>query len=295
MVLRYHIQRRQINILWAAAAICDILCRKGNAMALTFIPLFSGSSGNATLVFSARTKILIDAGVSGKRLEEALRCAGEDIRDVRGILITHEHADHITGAGILSRRHGIPVYATEMTWQAANGKLDGVAPRAARVIGKSEFYIDDLLIEPFEIPHDAADPVGYCISCGNRKAAVATDLGWFPQKLEYRLHACDLVLLEANHDTDMLSTGRYPRALKERIRSRRGHLSNDEAGDAAVRLVSAGVTSILLGHLSRENNLEQLAYRTVTDALLAQGIRPGRDMNLGVAFRDQVTGRFQIG
>jgi phosphoribosyl 1,2-cyclic phosphodiesterase len=264
-------------------------------MALTFTPLFSGSSGNATLVCSARTKILIDAGVSGKRLEEALQSIGEDIREMRGILITHEHNDHIAGAGILSRKHGIPVFATGLTWEAGVGKLGSVHPRHTRVIDKSEFYIDDLLIEPFEIPHDAVDPVGYCVSCGNRRVAVATDLGWFPQRIEYRLHACDLVLLESNHDIDMLASGRYPRELKERIRSRHGHLSNDEAGDAAVRLVSAGVTSILLGHLSKENNVEQLAYSTVTDALMARGITPGRDMNLGIAFRDQVTGRFQIG
>jgi phosphoribosyl 1,2-cyclic phosphodiesterase len=268
---------------------------KGNAMALTFIPLFSGSSGNASLVCSPRTKVLIDAGVSGKRLEEALASIGEDIRDIRGILITHEHNDHIAGAGILSRKHGIPVFATGLTWEAANGKLGSVHPKHTRVIDKSEFYIDDLLIEPYEIPHDAADPVGYCVACGNRKIAVATDLGWFPQKIEYRLQACDLVLLEANHDIGMLDSGRYPRQLKERIRSRHGHLSNDEAGDAAARLVAAGVTSILLGHLSKENNVEQLAYRTVTDALLARGIAPGRDMSLGVAFRDQITGRFQIG
>lgn len=264
-------------------------------MALSFTPLFSGSSGNATLVSSSRTKILIDAGVSGKRLEEAMKSIGEDICDVRGILITHEHNDHIAGAGILSRKHDIPVFATDLTWDAASSKLGNVHPRHIRIISKTDFYIDDLLIEPFEIPHDAADPVGYCVSCGNRKAAIATDLGYFPQKIEYRLHTCDLVLLEANHDIGMLAAGRYPRQLKERIRSRHGHLSNDEAGDAAVRLVSAGVTSILLGHLSKENNEEPLAYRTVTDALIARGIKPGRDMNLGVAFRDQVTGRFEIG
>lgn len=264
-------------------------------MALTFIPLFSGSSGNASLVCSGRVKILIDAGLSGKRLEEALRSIGEDIRDIRGILITHEHNDHITGVGVLSRKHNIPVFATGPTWEAANGKLGSVQTKHTRVIDKSAFYIGDLLIEPFETPHDAADPVGYCVTCGSRKIAVATDLGWFPQKLEYKLHSCDLVLLEANHDTGMLAAGRYPYTLKERIRSRHGHLSNDEAGDAAARLVAAGVTSVLLGHLSRENNAEQLAYRTVTDALLSRGIAPGRDMSLGVAFRDQVTGRFQIG
>ena len=274
--------------------LCYTVFLKGNTMALTFIPLFSGSSGNATLVCSGRTKVLIDAGVSGSRLEEALAGAGEDIRDVRGILITHEHNDHIAGAGVLSRKHNIPIYATDGTWQAGVKKLGSVHPRHVRIIDKTEFFIDDLLVEPFAIPHDAAEPVGYCVSSGNRRVAVATDLGWFPQSVEYRLHKCDLVLLEANHDVNMLVAGRYPRSLKERIRSRSGHLSNDEAGDAAVKLVAAGVTSILLGHLSRENNEEPIAYRTVTEALLAQGIKPGRDMSLGVAFRDQVTGRFEV-
>lgn len=263
-------------------------------MALSLTPLFSGSSGNAILVSSESTHILVDAGVSGRRIEEALHGIGQDIRGVKGILITHEHTDHIQGAGILSRKHGIPVYATAATWEACGDKLGSVQSRFARVIGKTGFCIDDLLIEPFDIPHDAADPVGYCVSRGARKIAVATDLGYFPKKLEMILQACDLVLLESNHDINMLQSGRYPRALKDRIRSRRGHLSNDDAADAAVRLACAGVSSILLGHLSRENNSEQLAFRTVTDALMAQGLTPGHDVSLGLAFRDKVTGVFHI-
>jgi phosphoribosyl 1,2-cyclic phosphodiesterase len=263
-------------------------------MALSLTPLFSGSSGNAILVSSQRSKVLIDAGVSGRRLEEALRSVGEAVDDIKGILITHEHSDHIQGAGILSRRHNIPVYATAPTWAASCDKLGSVRSALTRVIGKDPFYIDDLLIEPFDVPHDAADPVGYCVTNGHSRLAVATDLGCFPQGVERRLHACDLVLLEANHDLDMLSAGRYPYELKRRIKSRRGHLSNDDAADAAVRLACAGVSSILLGHLSRENNSEHLAFRTVTDALLEKGITPGHDISLGLAFRDRVTGRFQI-
>jgi phosphoribosyl 1,2-cyclic phosphodiesterase len=263
-------------------------------MALSLTPLFSGSSGNAILVSSDRSKILIDAGVSGRRLEEALHSIGETINDIKGILITHEHSDHIQGAGVLSRKHNIPVYATAPTWAASCDKLGSVRSALARVIGKDPFYIDDLMIEPFEISHDAADPVGYCVMNGHSRLAVATDLGYFPQAVEYRLHACDLVLLEANHDLEMLSAGRYPYELKQRIKSRRGHLSNDDAADAAVKLACAGVSSILLGHLSKENNSEHLAFRTVTDALLAQGITPGYDVSLGLAFRDRVTGRFQI-
>lgn len=263
-------------------------------MAFTLTPLFSGSSGNAILISSGRTKLLIDAGVSGRRLEEALRGIGEDIREVRGILLTHEHTDHTQGAGVLSRKHDIPVYATAGTFAAGGDKLRDVPSRHERVIAKAGFYIDDLLIEPFDIPHDAADPVGYCVSCGARSIAVATDLGHFPKAVELRLHTCDLVVLEANHDTAMLSSGRYPRALKERIKSRRGHLSNDDAADATLRLACAGVSSVLLGHLSRENNSEQLAFRTVTDRLMAQGITPGQGFSLGLAFRDRVTGVFHI-
>ena len=263
-------------------------------MALSLTPLFSGSSGNAILISSGTSHILVDAGVSGRRIEEALHSVGQDVRDIKGILITHEHSDHIAGAGILSRKHDIPVYATAPTWEACSEKLGSVQSRLARVIGKTGFYIDDLLIEPYDIPHDAADPVGYCVSCGARKLAVATDLGFFPKALEMKLQACNLVLLESNHDLNMLQTGRYPRALKERIRSRRGHLSNDDAADAAVRLACAGVSSILLGHLSKENNSEQLAFRTVTDALIAQGLTPGHDVSLGLAFRDRVTGVFRI-
>ncbi len=263
-------------------------------MALSLTPLFSGSSGNAILVRSDNTKILIDAGVSGKRLEEAFASIGENIGDLKGILLTHEHSDHIKGAGILSRKHKIPIFATQLTWQACSGKLGDISLKCEKVISKTDFYIDDLLIEPYEIPHDAADPVGYCVSNGARKVAVATDLGHFSKKVEYRLHSCDLVLLESNHDAKMLSGGRYPYDLKRRIKSRHGHLSNDEAADAAVKLAAAGVSSILLGHLSKENNKEDLAFRTVTDALIETGVTPGRGFSLGLAFRDRVTGVFRV-
>lgn len=262
-------------------------------MTLSLTPLFSGSSGNAILISSGRTKILVDAGVSCKRIELALKSIGEDVTELKGILITHEHSDHIAGVDVLSRKHGIPVYATEPTWISMSGK-HSINSRLERTISKSEFYIDDLLVEPFDIPHDAADPVGYCVSSGTRKAAVATDLGYFPKTVEYKLQSCNLVVLESNHDVQMLVTGRYPYVLKQRIRSRHGHLSNDDAAEAAVKLACAGVTSILLGHLSKENNSEQLAFRTVTDKLLEGGITPGKDIDLGIAFRDRVTGIFHI-
>ncbi len=217
---------------------------------------------------------------------------GEDAAGLSGILITHEHTDHTAGAQVLSRKHGIPVYATGPTWLSMP-KLD-IPTRLERMISKADFYIDDLLIEPFDLPHDAADPVGYCVSCGAQKAAVATDLGYFPKVMEDKLKYCNLVVLESNHDLHLLDTGRYPYILKQRIRSRSGHLSNDAAAEAAVKLACAGVTSILLGHLSKENNSEQLAFRTVTDTLLNNGISPGKDISLGIALRDRVTGVFHI-
>jgi phosphoribosyl 1,2-cyclic phosphodiesterase len=261
-------------------------------MALSLSPLFSGSSGNSIFISSGRTKILVDAGVSCKRIEEALKSIGETAAGLRGILITHEHTDHIAGVEVLSRRHGIPVYATEPTWLSMS-RLN-IQTRLTRTISKTDFYIDDLLIEPFELPHDAADPSGYCVSCGALRAAVATDLGYFPKAVENKLRSCSLVVLESNHDTQMLAAGRYPYNIKQRIKSRHGHLSNDAAAEAAVKLACAGVTSILLGHLSKENNSEQLAFRTVTDTLLDSGITPGTDINLGIAFRDRVTGVFNI-
>ena len=150
-------------------------------MTLSLTPLFSGSSGNAILIRSEHTKILIDAGVSGKRLEQALASIGETAEDIQGILLTHEHSDHIQGAGVLSRKHNIPIYATLPTWQACTPKLGDVHSRCTKVISKTDFFIGDLMIEPYEIPHDAADPVGYCVSRGTKKVAVATDLGLFLQ------------------------------------------------------------------------------------------------------------------
>lgn len=263
-------------------------------MTLSLTPLFSGSSGNAILISTDDTKILIDAGVSGKRTEQALQSIGVSASEIKGILITHEHSDHIKGAGVLSRKHNIPIYATKITWQAFGGKLGKVIAPNMREINKSDFFIDDLLIEPFETPHDAADPIGFCVSKGAKKIGVATDLGHFPKAVEHRLHACDLVLLEANHDKKMLASGPYPYHLKQRIKGRHGHLSNDAAASAAIKLAAAGVSSILLGHLSQENNTSKIAFRTVTDALISEGFVPGRDINLGLALRDSVTGIFYV-
>ena len=191
---------------------------------------------------------------------------------MRGILVTHEHTT-TSRARAYSRAGTAFPFLHRPDMAAANGKLDGVAPRAVRVIDKSEFYIDDLLIEPFEIPHDAADPVGYCISCGNRRAAVATDLGWFPQKIEYlaaRMRPCTARIQPRYRHAQHRPLP--PRAERPHPLAH-GHLSTTRR--ATPRSARVGGRHVhTAGHLSRENNLEQLAYRTVTDALLAQGIQP---------------------
>jgi len=263
-------------------------------MSLMFSPLFSGSSGNAVLVGANGTHILIDAGLSGSVIENALLGIGEYMNGIRGILITHEHIDHIKGVGILSRKYNIPVFANQATWDAMMPKIGGIKEKNICVYPEPFFYIDDLCIEAIRTPHDAAMPVGYRICYSNNSVAVMTDLGHCTKKIVAHLKNTDIVLLESNHDLDMLNASRYPKALKKRIAGDHGHLSNADAGTAAVDLIQCGVKGILLGHLSEENNSEELAYGEVAGKLAAANIKVGRDMALGMAFRRKNAGVFHV-
>ncbi|MEA4897936.1 MAG: MBL fold metallo-hydrolase [Christensenellaceae bacterium] len=264
-------------------------------MTLDFAPLFSGSSGNAIYLRMDDTRILIDAGLSGSRVARELERLNVEVGQLDALLITHEHADHVAGAGILSRRHGLPIYATAGTWQSLPSKFGAIDPAFRRVIEPGQnFYIGTIDVMPFAIPHDAAQPVGYAFEGRGAKVAVATDLGCLSEKWIEPLAGCDLLLLESNHDVDMLKAGRYPYELKRRILGARGHLSNEDAGRAAVKLYALGVKHIILGHLSGENNFPELAWRTVADVLEAAGIRPGDDIGLDVARRDQLSGVYRL-
>lgn len=263
-------------------------------MSLMFSPLFSGSSGNAALAGAGKTRILIDAGLSGSAIEAALINIGENICDIKAILITHEHIDHIRGAGVLSRKYDIPVFANIRTWQAMHEKIGEIREKNTCVFSEKDFYIDDLNIEIIKTPHDAAEPSGFKISFRNKSVAVLTDLGHYTRIMTMQLKSTDIVLLEANHDVNMLESSRYPRELKKRIAGVRGHLSNEAAGDAAVELIKNGVKGILLGHLSEENNYEELAYNSVLSKLKNAGIKAGRDMALGLAFRKKNAGVFNV-
>ncbi len=264
-------------------------------MNLRFAPLLSGSSGNSLYVGAGDTNLLVDAGVSLVRLLPQMQAAGLDPRDLDGILVTHEHSDHVAGVGVLSRKYDLPICATQGTWVGMAKKIGKIAPQNVRVIeAHRDFYLGRLNIMPFSIPHDAADPVGYSFNLGGIKCAVATDLGCIRPGWMDEVAGCDVLLLESNHDVDMLHAGRYPYDLKKRILGKRGHLSNDDCGRACVELVKRGVRHIILGHLSHENNHPDLALLTVESALRTAGIEPGVQVGLSIARRDCLCGVFTL-
>lgn len=265
-------------------------------MQLTFCPLYSGSSGNALFIGAGDTRLLIDAGLSGRVVCEALACIGVLPETLSGILVTHEHSDHVRGVGILSRKYRLPVYANARTWQAMERQV-GEIPAACRRVFDSgaDFFVGDLDVLPYPIPHDAAEPVGYRVFYRGRSVATATDMGVFTKKTLEAISGADLVLLESNHDEDMLlANERYSRQLKGRILGRYGHMSNPACAQALYMLYQTGVRRAILGHLSRENNSPELAMRAVTDGLRALGVQPGVDIALDMAWRDRVGGVYVI-
>jgi len=229
-------------------------------------PIASGSSGNSIYVGSNRHHILVDTGIAKKRIEEGLNTLGLTGDDIDGILITHEHSDHIQGLGVFTRKYPVPIYATKDTIMAIKScnALGVIPPELFHVIdADSVFDIGDIRVRPMSISHDAADPVAYTFSCGNRKMAVATDMGNYNDVIVERLRGMDALLLESNHDVRMLQVGPYPYQLKQRILSDNGHLSNERAGRLLCEILHDGLNQVYLGHLSKENNMPELAYETV--------------------------------
>jgi phosphoribosyl 1,2-cyclic phosphodiesterase len=255
---------------------------------IKFCSLYSGSSGNSIFLSSGNTKILIDAGLSGKRIIEALVSIGEMPSELSAILVTHEHSDHIRGAGILSRKFSIPVYANEGTWEAMEQQLGPINLKNKMYFSTGTgFEIGNIFVNAFSIPHDASEPVGYNFFIGNRKVTSATDIGHMNRSLLNFLEDSDLLLLESNHDIEMLKVGPYPWSLKKRIMGDKGHLSNEMAGKVVAYLAEKGTKQFLLGHLSRENNFPELAYQTVCNILHEKSIDINKDIVLSVATRDK--------
>ncbi len=249
-------------------------CDSGGAVQdhgrLSVSVLASGSRGNATYISDGHTAILIDAGLSGVELQRRMVAKGLDPNSVDAILVSHEHTDHIHGVGVLSRRFGMAVYINDGTRQAtgtALGKLSGVCPF---ICGHS-FSIGTFSIHPFSISHDAEDPAGFTIACNGTKVGVATDLGIVTGVVKTHLKACDILIIEANHDTRMLMDGPYPWPLKQRIRGRSGHLSNDDSASLLKSLQHDRLAHVILAHLSEENNTPEKARQTVRAVLNGTG------------------------
>lgn len=257
----------------------------------------SGSSGNCILVGDNNTHILVDAGISKKRIVEGLKDKSIDPKDIQGILITHEHSDHICGLGVMSRQYHIPIYGTEKTidyirFQCDNisgkkGTLGNIDEGLFNVIkADSHFSIGELDINPFNIYHDAVEPVGYRISKDHKNVAVATDLGHYDDYIVDSLKDLDAILIEANHDIRMLETGIYPYQLKRRILGDFGHLCNEMCGRLLDEILSPRMKKIILGHLSHENNLPELAYESVrTEINLSDSSNKADDYDMEVALR----------
>lgn len=260
---------------------------------MRFCSISSGSSGNCIYVGSENTHVLVDAGISGRKIEKGLNTLDLTARDLDGILITHEHSDHISGLGVLSRKYQIPIYTTGGTADAlARSKSLGELPAGLiREIREDEpFQIQDLTVKAFTIPHDAAQPVGYRLECRDKSVGIATDLGKYNDYIVENLQKLDVLLLEANHDIRMLQVGRYPYYLKQRILGDRGHLSNENAGRLLCRLLHDNLKAIFLGHLSKENNYEKLAYETVcSEVTLGDNPYQSRDFRIQVAGREHAT------
>ena len=260
---------------------------------MRFASIASGSSGNCIYIGTDHTHILVDAGISSRRIEQGLSELGVKPSELSGILITHEHSDHVGGLGVFSRRNEVPIYTTKETFgQILRFKNLGQIPEDLyrEVIPDEEFTIGDMRISPFSIDHDAANPCAYRVDTERASAAVVTDLGNYSQYTVSHLLGLDAVLLEANHDVHMLEAGPYPYYLKRRIMGNKGHLSNDSAGRLLGDILHDGFKKALLGHHSRENNYAELAYETVRlEVTMGENAYQGADFDIAVADRDKMS------
>lgn len=248
---------------------------------MKFSILASGSTGNAIFVGTERTGVLIDVGITGKQAEAAMQEAGIHPGEVKAILVTHEHSDHVKGIGVFARRYGIPIYANQKTWRELDGLIGQVREDQRQLFEVGEIKeFEDLTVQSFGISHDAAEPMGFCFYCGNKKLSVATDLGYVSDKIKETIRGSDAYIFEANHDVEMLRMSSYPWSIKRRILSDVGHLSNEAAGIALTDILGGQAERVYLAHLSKENNMMELARLTVKNILEEKGMKVGDDVHL---------------
>ncbi len=258
---------------------------------LKFCSIASGSSGNCYVVASEDTRLLLDAGISGKRITAGLESIEIDPNGIDGILVTHEHIDHVKGVGILSRKYNLPIYANEKTWRSMRDSLGKLDENNIKYFATGErFAINDIEVKSYPIPHDAIDPVGFSFYKKDKQLSVATDLGYMTQDIYQEIMHADLLVLEANHDIEMLKMGRYPWPLKQRILSENGHLSNVATGEVLCNMMKEHKKErqIILAHLSNENNFPEMAFQTVKNALEEDNIMVGKDIFVETAHRSEV-------
>jgi phosphoribosyl 1,2-cyclic phosphodiesterase len=246
-------------------------------MGVSVTMLASGSHGNCAIVSSSRTKILVDAGLSCRETFKRMKTLGDDPHSLAAILITHEHCDHIYGLATLGKKLRIPVFmtgATHQAWARALRNEKGEKPhleKFERFESGHRFQVGDIEVKPFTIPHDAADPVGFTFRAEGIKVGVATDLGYLPVSVRDHLRGCDVLVLESNHDLEMLRGGPYPWSVKQRVMSRVGHLSNGALADFLSSDYDNSAAFVVLAHLSEHNNHPEIARREAEKALAARG------------------------
>lgn len=261
---------------------------------LELCTLASGSSGNSLLVTDGRTHVLVDAGISCRRICTGLKELGVEPKELAGVLITHEHSDHISGLTTLTKQLRLPVYASPGTGRQLCYRIAFLEELLRPVAPGESFSIGGLDIESFPTSHDAAESVGYALSAGGRKAAVATDLGYVTEAVLRGIRGADLLVAEANHDVEWVQSGPYPYHLKARILGDRGHLSNEAGAELAWTAVEGGARTVVLAHLSHENNTPARAHEVVRGVLERRGAAVGRDVALEVAPRSEKSRRYTV-
>ncbi|MCF6094647.1 MBL fold metallo-hydrolase [Microaerobacter geothermalis] len=257
---------------------------------MKFSILASGSTGNSIYIESKETRVLVDAGLSGKQIEEALGKIGVDPNTLDALIITHEHVDHIKGIGVLARRYKLPIYTNQATWNQLGSAVGKVEEEQVKYLEIGEIKaLNDLHVEAFGISHDAAAPMGFCFYQDNKKLGIATDLGYVSQKIKGILQNADALIFEANHDVEMLRMCSYPWNVKRRILSDIGHLSNETSGEALVDIIGEKTKKVYLAHLSKDNNMMELARLTIKNTLEDYGISTEENLTIYDTYPDRPT------